>query len=149
MSTQFKTSSAKETKELAKTLVKKWMRQPRSKGAFVVGFEGELGSGKTTFIQGAVEALGIKEKVTSPTFVLMKRYQTPDSRNLYHIDCYRLNTPKELLSLGWRELLRHPENIVFVEWADRFADLMPPKTVHMKFQASSPRKRLILVSYGR
>lgn len=111
----------------------------------MVGFEGELGSGKTTFIQGAVEALGVQENVTSPTFVLMKRYQARGNRNLYHIDCYRLADPKELLSLSWREIIKHQETIVFVEWADRVRSFLPKHTILIRFEHLSEHKRKITI----
>ena len=146
MEAHTETFSAEHTKKLAASLIKEWMKPPFSKRALVIGFEGELGSGKTTFIQGAIHALGVKNKVTSPTFVLMKRYKTPGGRNLYHIDCYRLSTQKDLLSLGWRELIQNPENTVFVEWADRVKKILPPTAIVVRFQTPFPQKRSIEIT---
>lgn len=145
MQTIFVTSSAKETKELAKSLVQQWMQPAFHGGALVIGFEGELGSGKTTFIQGVIEGLGVQDRVTSPTFVLMKRYQTPDGRNLYHIDCYRLNAPQEFLALGWNEIITNPQSLIFVEWADRVQSLLPQNSMHLQFAHISENKRQITI----
>ncbi|MDO8470956.1 MAG: tRNA (adenosine(37)-N6)-threonylcarbamoyltransferase complex ATPase subunit type 1 TsaE [bacterium] len=143
METHFETSSAEQTKEVARNLVKVWMNPPSPEGALVIGLEGELGSGKTTFVQGAMESLGVENRVTSPTFVLMKRYEGLQGRNLYHIDCYRLDRSKDLLSLGWNDIIKDPKNVVFVEWADRVKDILPEKRYTLSFQALSPEQRSI------
>ncbi len=107
----------KDTQALAKKLAKSL------KGGEIIALEGELGAGKTTLTQYLAKAFGIKEKVTSPTFVLMKVYQIQDRKskiqNLIHVDCYRLDDPQELFYLGIEEYLNNPEAIVIIEWADK------------------------------
>lgn len=95
--------------------------------ATVVGLYGDLGSGKTTFVQAAAQALGVSSHVSSPTFLIWKRFKIKDSRfkNLIHADCYRLQSGEELRKLGFADLLADPANLIFVEWADRVADLLP------------------------
>lgn len=102
---------------------------------------GDLGAGKTTFAQFFLRALGVTEPVTSPTFVIMKSYglrnlkaNEAKSYNLaYHIDCYRLKSPAELLALGFAEIAADRKNIVLVEWADRVRDILPPDAVWIDF----------------
>jgi tRNA threonylcarbamoyladenosine biosynthesis protein TsaE len=96
--------------------------------ALVVGLSGELGSGKTTFVKFVAEALGVKETVTSPTFVIEKIYKInhPIFEHLIHIDAYRLEKSEELIHLGWEEMLQNPQNIILIEWPDRISDIIPP-----------------------
>ncbi|MEK7560664.1 MAG: tRNA (adenosine(37)-N6)-threonylcarbamoyltransferase complex ATPase subunit type 1 TsaE [Patescibacteria group bacterium] len=116
----------------------------KSEGAAVVALEGELGAGKTAFAQGFAAALGVKERVLSPTFIMMNIYDLPRPRNrkagarpryrhFVHIDCYRIGSPDELLHLGLAAILKDPDAIVLIEWADRIKKLLPPETVWMRF----------------
>jgi len=88
-----------------------------------------LGSGKTTFVQGFLRGLGIKKKITSPTFVIAKNY-----KQAYHIDCYRIKKADELLKLGLREVLENPQNIVLIEWAEKIKKILPKNFVWLKFE---------------
>jgi len=98
--------------------------------ATVVGLIGELGAGKTSFVQGVAEALGITESVTSPTFVLEKIYQLVDAPfgQLIHIDAYRLDGEHELKQLDWDTLIGNPKNLIVIEWADRVMRALPEGT---------------------
>lgn len=104
----------------------------------VFALVGELGAGKTTFTQFFLRALGVTGLITSPTFVIIKCYALRDLRFafVYHIDCYRLNNPHELLALGFQEILDNQNNIVIIEWADRVKDLLPPDAVWISFEHS-------------
>ena len=110
-------------------------RRPR--GAVVVALSGELGAGKTTFTQGFARALGIKEKIQSPTFVLMKIYKLPGTRSkltfrhLIHIDCYRIHNPKDLLHLGLKDMLRDRDAIILIEWPERIKKIIPPDALRL------------------
>lgn len=102
-----------------------------SDGATVIALYGELGSGKTVFVRGIARALGIKDSVQSPTFVLERIYEIenhPQFRKLIHIDSYRMDHPDELRDLGWSELIADAKNLVCIEWAERVEDLLPPET---------------------
>lgn len=102
----------------------------------VLALVGELGSGKTTFVQGFAKGLGVKGKIPSPTFILIRRYKlkTKHYKLLYHIDCYRLDNPvKELPGLGFKKIIANPRAIVMVEWADRVKSLLPPHTIWISF----------------
>ncbi len=105
----------------------------------VVGLYGDLGAGKTTFTQALGKALGIKEAITSPTFVIMKTYKlknlkTYKLKNLIHIDAYRLKKGEELLKLGWADIISDPKNLVLIEWPEQVADIMPEDHLKIKIK---------------
>jgi len=142
---QYITQSVKETQQLVGKILKDLInRQPQ--GALVVALQGELGSGKTTFIQGLGEALGIKEKILSPTFVIMKHFNILTFKhfnNLYHLDCYRLESAKDLAELGLVEILAGKNNLVVIEWAERIASILPVDTVWLVFKHKGGETREI------
>ncbi|KKW24785.1 MAG: hypothetical protein UY70_C0024G0005 [Candidatus Kaiserbacteria bacterium GW2011_GWB1_52_6] len=114
---------------------------PLAKKATIMTLSGELGAGKTTFVQGIARALGVEERVTSPTFVLEKIYQLPmiDLRNqsflrLVHIDAYRLKGVEELAALGWDELIQDPGNLVLVEWPENIESAIPKDATRLHFE---------------
>jgi tRNA threonylcarbamoyladenosine biosynthesis protein TsaE len=93
----------------------------------VVALQGELGAGKTTFVQGMARALGITRPVTSPTFTLVGEYPG-GSMLLVHMDLFRLRSPDDLLTIGFQEYLDR-RALMAVEWPERAGDLMPPGTI--------------------
>ncbi|MFA6524452.1 MAG: tRNA (adenosine(37)-N6)-threonylcarbamoyltransferase complex ATPase subunit type 1 TsaE [Candidatus Paceibacterota bacterium] len=119
--------NTKETEEIAKAFLKKI--NPNKKGATIVGLYGELGTGKTTFSHFFAKNLGIKRKINSPTFVIMKRYalKHKDFENLFHLDAYRLKNEKELIHIGWKEIIANPKHIVFIEWPENIIKSIPKK----------------------
>jgi len=123
----------------------------QKKRAVVIGLIGDLGGGKTTFLQGLAKGLGIREKILSPTFVILKKFKikNPRFRAFYHIDCYRIRKPKELLSLGFGEILNNSENIIAAEWADRTLDMLPKNAIILKFDHIDANKRRIECSLKR
>ncbi|MFQ6616081.1 MAG: tRNA (adenosine(37)-N6)-threonylcarbamoyltransferase complex ATPase subunit type 1 TsaE [Fidelibacterota bacterium] len=108
----------------------------------VVALEGELGSGKTTFIQGLAQGLGIPDVVNSPTFKLVSEYE--GRVTLYHLDFYRLESPRELVNLGLDHYLLG-NGIAAIEWADRFPDLIPEGALSVRLTASSESVREIRI----
>jgi tRNA threonylcarbamoyladenosine biosynthesis protein TsaE len=118
--------SPEETRRLAGDLL------PHLPGRAVLALHGDLGSGKTCFVQGLALALGIRRAVTSPTFALIREYR--GRRMLVHIDLYRIRSPDEALDLGMEEYLE-ADAVVAVEWAERAADLLPEDTIHLSFAA--------------
>ncbi len=158
------TTSAKQTQKIASLLAEEVTRAPRSvwDGARVIALTGDLGTGKTTFTQGFAQALGIKENVLSPTFVLMKIYGLRPRiknkskrikntgqgfRHLVHIDCYRITSPKDLLHLGFKELLKDKDAIILIEWADRVKKILPRAALWIKFShGGKSRQRGIVIS---
>ncbi len=131
-----KSTSAAETKEFAAKLAAKLARTPLGKHARVVTLVGDLGAGKTTFIQGFARALGVKSRLTSPTFVIMKRYGLKGARykNLYHIDAYRVSSMKELGPLRIEKALTDPENIFLIEWANNLTGARFKNPVRLAFR---------------
>ncbi|MBI5220456.1 MAG: tRNA (adenosine(37)-N6)-threonylcarbamoyltransferase complex ATPase subunit type 1 TsaE [Candidatus Liptonbacteria bacterium] len=106
------------------------------KRALVIALAGDLGSGKTTFIQGFLRALGVRGRLTSPTFVLMKKYvlRKRNWKRAFHLDFYRLQQHAQLGPLDFAALLADPQNIVLIEWADRLPRALPSRqTVWLRF----------------
>ncbi len=137
-----RTRSARDTRKVAALLASS------IKAPAVIALEGNLGSGKTTFVQGFAAALGVKENVLSPTFVLMRTYQLKRFKrfkHLIHVDCYRLDSPQDLLHLGFKSLLQDRDAIILIEWADRVRQLMPKDAFWIKFtHGKKPRERIIV-----
>lgn len=114
----------------------------------VFALYGDLGAGKTTFTQIVGEILGVSEDITSPTFVIMKRYQTTHDvfRNLIHIDAYRLHDTEELTVLGFEDWLREDHALMVIEWADKAESLLPESAIKLKFTLQNDERRLELLS---
>jgi len=132
---------------------------------------GELGAGKTTFVQGLAQGLGIKDRILSPTFVLIRQYKIPyfssseqgESRslstqssrpkgsrqartgNLYHIDLYRIEKPQDLTSLGLWEIAGDPASITVIEWADRIKNFKAKKGYKIYFEYLESDRREITI----
>ena len=130
--------NAAETRKFAKNLAKKWLKQGLRKKALIIGLTGELGSGKTVFVQGFAKASGVKERVLSPTFVILKKF-----KNFIHIDAYRIKKPKEIIDLGWKKLINNPQNIILIEWAEKIKRILPKKYIKIKFEHVDRNKRKI------
>lgn len=119
------TRSAEETRRLAASIT------PILVPGDVIALAGELGGGKTTFVQGLGAGLGVPERVTSPTFILMKEY-TGGRYPLMHIDVFRLKKMQEVIDLGYDEFL-DPSYIVAVEWGDAVEPLLPREHLRVEF----------------
>lgn len=134
----------KEMRELADLFIENL--PSASKEALVVGLFGDLGSGKTTFVQKVAERLKVKEQLVSPTFVIQKKYRIGSERcyfkNLIHIDAYRLEGKTDLLNLGWDEIKNNPQNLIFIEWPERVADIFNAdmRKIHFKFIDENTRE---------
>lgn len=117
-------------------------------GATVLALHGDLGAGKTTFVQTLARSLGVTETVTSPTFVIMKQYGTNSAQftTLIHIDAYRIETDDEMRPLRFAELLAQPQTLICVEWAERIQTLLPKGTVHISLVLNQDESRTI--TYG-
>ena len=109
------------------------------RGGETIALSGELGAGKTVFVKGMASGLGVKEIITSPTFVLVKSYA--GKYNLHHMDFYRLDVADELETIGFEDYFG-PENIVAVEWAEKFPDQMPQPhwKINITYSLDSLRK---------
>ncbi len=105
---------------------------------------GNLGSGKTSFVQGLAKGLGITQRIISPTFIIARRYEIGDL-NLYHIDLYRIQTIYDLQGIGIDEILKDDENITAIEWAEKLFDLMPSKRIDLQFEYINETTRKIVI----
>ncbi|MEK7635813.1 MAG: tRNA (adenosine(37)-N6)-threonylcarbamoyltransferase complex ATPase subunit type 1 TsaE [Patescibacteria group bacterium] len=149
----FKTNSSKQTRLIAKSLAQEILQKKiKIKSALVLTLSGNLGGGKTTFVQGFMKGAGVKKKITSPTFVLIKSYETNKTywshRSIYHIDCYRFRKAKELLDLGLKEIFKNPKNIVLIEWPEKIKKHLPKNHILIKFRHSKKEnERIISIKY--
>lgn len=117
------------------------------KNGQVVCLYGELGSGKTTFIQGLARGLGINKRILSPAFVFIRPYKLPQERMFYHVDLYRINKREETYGLGLIEFWSDPKNIVVIEWADKIKEILPKERIDIKFENLGENERRITISY--
>ncbi len=111
--------------------------------ATVVALRGDLGAGKTTFVQALGKALGITETMQSPTYVLMKSYEIKKASpfaKLIHIDAYRLEDPKEFAALRPEQFLRDSKNLVVIEWPEKLAGALPPADLTISFSSDGAKE---------
>jgi tRNA threonylcarbamoyladenosine biosynthesis protein TsaE len=109
----------------------------------VICLYGDLGSGKTTFVQGLAQGLEIKHRIISPTFIIVRSYEL-DSVNFYHIDLYRIGSNTDIRSLGIEEIIGDQNNIVVVEWAEKLKNYLPKNRIDIKFNYGKDNVRKIL-----
>jgi tRNA threonylcarbamoyladenosine biosynthesis protein TsaE len=116
------------------------------KTATVLALKGDLGAGKTTFVQSLAKALGVITTVQSPTYVLMKSYDLSNPSTslrarqftkLIHIDAYRLNDPKEFAALKPEEFLKNSQNLVCIEWPERVEAVLPKPDLTLEFSSTN------------
>lgn len=162
---EYITNSKEETQELGEKIAKELDKSRR-----VLVLYGELGSGKTTFVQGLAIGLGIKKRIISPTFIIIREYKISPPRSplghlgggeatistparcntLYHIDLYRIESKRELKRLGLEEIFEDLRNIVAIEWAEKIENLLPKMRIdiYFKYLAENQRKILVRSGYG-
>ena len=135
------TKRASETQEFGQTVAAS-LTPP-----VVVCLYGELGSGKTTFVQGFAKGLGIDTRLLSPTFIIVRRYSLKSRKSFfYHIDLYRTNTVSDLEGLGLREIFSDPHAIICIEWAERLGNLLPKDRIDIQFEVVNDEERKIIVN---
>ncbi|HWO89751.1 MAG TPA: tRNA (adenosine(37)-N6)-threonylcarbamoyltransferase complex ATPase subunit type 1 TsaE [Gemmatimonadales bacterium] len=110
----------------------------------VIALSGELGSGKTTLVQAIAQGLGVELPVTSPTFALVQRYDSPGGP-MYHVDAYRLKPGDDVRDLGFDEMLSEPGAVVCVEWPERLGDAAPPFTHRLRLEHNGDEARRLTV----
>ena len=139
---QITTLTPDETQKLGKT-IGKWIEHP-----LVIGLTGDLGSGKTAFVQGLAEGLEVPGEyyITSPTFTLINEY--PGRFPLFHIDLYRLDGISDLEDIGLDELL-YGQAVIAIEWAEKISDGLPAEHLTMTFEITDDDyRRISLIAYG-
>lgn len=159
------TKSNLETKKFAQEFA------DNLKGGEIIALSGDLGAGKTTFTQGLAKGLGIKDKITSPTFVLMKQYgarvesKGKEGKNLIqkqrlqsnsnlllkpltlvHIDAYRMQDERDTLGIGICDFLGRSNTVTIMEWPEKIIKLLPKNTIWIKFKHINENTREIVIS---
>lgn len=130
---EYITQSARETEEVGRSLaVSLKSRGERNVGSTVVCLYGELGSGKTTFVQGFAQSLGIAARLPSPTFIIVRRYKFRSDSFFYHIDLYRM-IEEDIGVLGLTDILTDPSAYIAVEWAEKLGALLPSRRTEIQF----------------
>lgn len=139
------TTTFSETQALGRTFAK------TLKGGDIIGLHGDLGSGKTTFVQGLAEGLGITKRIISPTFIIMRTYEiksknkTVGIKNFYHVDLYRVENEKDIEGLGLLEIMQDSENIVAIEWPEKIEHLLSTKRKDIFFTYLDEERRSIIL----
>jgi len=142
--------SPEETQALASALAAELSTTGGSasggKSGAVLALHGELGSGKTCFVQGLARALGVRQAVTSPTFTIVNEYS--GRCPLVHMDLYRIQDPEELLSIDFENYL-DTKGIIVIEWAERSGNWLPANALHIYFETGTDlNKRTITMATG-
>lgn len=138
---KYVTHSAAETVELGRELA-------RTLASFrMVVLTGDLGAGKTTLVKGIAEGLeaASQEDVTSPTFTLIHEYRGP-TVNLFHVDLYRIDTPRELDTLGLDDLFGEDNNLVLLEWGEKFPRFPRESDAQIVIERRTDQERWIVLS---
>jgi tRNA threonylcarbamoyladenosine biosynthesis protein TsaE len=133
-----------DSPEATQTFAQNWVADlaPGS----VIALHGELGAGKTCFVQGLAQGLGVDQPVSSPTYTLVNEYA--GRLSLYHLDLYRMHSEQEILDIGFDDYLEG-NGITVIEWAERGASLLPPETFHVTLlPGDSESERCIRIEGG-
>ena len=139
------TNNKEETQTLAEIFAK------TLRGGDFLAFYGDLGSGKTTFIQGLAKGLGVDKRIISPTFIIMRHYVIkPKTKNLklknfYHIDLYRTESKHDLLAIGLDQIIQDKDNIVALEWAEKLGGMLPERRIDISMEYLGEDKRKIII----
>lgn len=160
MKAEYLSNNPSQTKRIGKALAEKILKGEPEKIAQILALQGDLGGGKTTFLQGFARGLGVKDKILSPTFVILRKFKikrqscreskaTAKFKTFYHIDCYRIEKPKELLSLGFKRIVSDSQNIVAVEWAEHIKKILPQNAISINFEFISKNKRKIIIRWKK
>ncbi|MEK7638268.1 MAG: tRNA (adenosine(37)-N6)-threonylcarbamoyltransferase complex ATPase subunit type 1 TsaE [Patescibacteria group bacterium] len=144
---QYVSQSTQDTQAIAAKLAQKIRAKMPLAGATIVALRGDLGAGKTTFTQGFANALGITQQPKSPTFMLAKQYAIPGTPySLWHLDCYRLQSHKDLAALDLHALFIDANNIMLIEWPENIGDGLPRDRIEVHFEHAGNDKRSITIS---
>ena len=135
------TQNAKETQKLGQELAASLMEK---KEGSILYLSGELGSGKTTFLQGFAQGLGITTRLLSPTFIIVRRYDIPkQKRFFYHIDLYRVNEDTILENLGLSDIFADTNSIIAVEWPERLGNYISREKLNVTFEVMGEKERRV------
>lgn len=137
MQKEFTTNAPEETIALGKAFAREL------EAGDIICLKGELGAGKTHFVKGMAEGLGIEQdEVRSPTFTLIDEHL--GERPLYHFDCYRMESPREALEIGAEEYF-YGNGISVIEWAERIESLIPPEAIWISIEVPDKKTRKFVI----
>jgi tRNA threonylcarbamoyladenosine biosynthesis protein TsaE len=134
-----------KTKKLGNFLAKEILKTG-NKDPIILGLKGNLGSGKTTFIQGLAKGLGVKNRITSPTFVIFRHYgiKNKNHSHLFHMDAYRIKKMFELNPINFKEIVSFPRSVVVIEWPEKIKKALPRNAKWLNFKhGKKENERLI------
>ena len=114
----------------------------------VFAFSGDLGAGKTTFINALCRELGVAESVSSPTFSIIQEYEAGEGKIIYHIDLYRIKNKEEAIEAGIEDCIYSNETC-FIEWPEKAPELFPVETVYSTLEMLSAQARKLIVQLPR
>ena len=137
---QYITHSPEETRALGRTLAQ------ALQGGAVVAFTGDLGAGKTAFVSGMAEGLGIEERVTSPTFTIVNEYEG-GRLPLFHFVMYRLGSADELFDIGWEDYLAR-NGVCAVEWSENVDEALDGDTIRVDISRGEDDNTRIITIEG-
>ena len=130
----FKTNNLEETQSLGEAFARSPLTRrdlAKQSEAGIIALYGDLGAGKTSFTQGFAMGLGIKKRIISPTFIVVREYRIRNQelgiRNFCHVDLYRINDKSDSESLGLLEMIEDKNNIIVIEWAEKLGGILPKK----------------------
>jgi len=168
MKQKFLLNSKKETQKLAKEIAK---RVKNNEWPALVLLQGDLGAGKTFLAGEILNILGAEGPFISPTFLIMKEYILPknevDERRAktgkergreikrrefekaYHLDCYRIEREKDILDLGWKEIVADEKNLILVEWPEKIAKIIPANWLKIALRSAGKNKRVAEISFSK
>ena len=142
MTYQISSSSVDETQRLGQTIGEMLHKR------ILLALSGDLGSGKTTFIQGLAKGVGVPDDcyITSPTYTLINEY--PGRLPLFHVDLYRIGRPEEVEEIGVLDVIRE-NGVTAIEWAEKIMDDLPPERIDLDFNiAEKETRRIVITAYG-
>jgi tRNA threonylcarbamoyladenosine biosynthesis protein TsaE len=133
---KFVSKNQKQTQEFAGNLARKFDQGK------IVALYGDLGAGKTTFVQGFAKGLGIEKRIISPTFVILRSY-VGKKFNFHHIDLYRLDSEQDIIDQGILDLFDDPKNIIAIEWAEKMEKILPKNLIKITLKYMNEKEREI------
>jgi len=147
----YTTKDARDMQQIATEFVAYIQTLPAQNHALVVALTGDLGAGKTTFMQHVAGVLGITETITSPTFVILKKYLLPQPvgvfTELVHIDAYRLADEVELEKIRFNDYYNSPHAIVCIEWPEIVPKLIPDNAVKINITHTGGETRMVEINH--
>ncbi len=150
----FITKSFEETQKLGIKFARYiTTQQLKNAASNIIALYGDLGSGKTTFVQGLAKGLGIKKRIISPTFIIMRKYKLSikdkvlSFKYFYHIDLYRIKGRDDIRGLGLEEILNDSESIVAIEWAEKLGRPLSSNRIDVKFSQLNDLLRKINIKH--